>query len=97
MAGCIDALQSGVTTILDHFHVANTPDHSEQALAATLESGARVILCPAQQSPPTKVLPNLEFGREPDTGKRQIEKLKEWAGRDGGKLSPDGRVTLGFA
>lgn len=26
-----------------------------------------------------------------------MEKLKEWGNKDGGKLTPDGRVTLGLA
>ncbi|CAL1700239.1 unnamed protein product [Somion occarium] len=97
LAGCLDALNSGVTTILDHFHAANSPEHADAALEATLQSGARVILSMARQSAPTKVLPQMEFGKEADSVKWQWEKLKEWAARDGGKLSPDGRVLLGFA
>lgn len=97
LAGCIDALQCGVTTILDHFHIANSPEHSEQALQATIESGARVIFAPARQSPPTKILPTFEFGNEAEAHKWQLDQLQEWGKKDGGKLSPDGRVTLGFA
>ncbi|KAH9928565.1 Metallo-dependent hydrolase [Epithele typhae] len=42
LAGCLDALHNGVTTLLDHFHAANTRAHLDAALAATLESGARL-------------------------------------------------------
>ena len=66
-------------------------------MAATVESGARVILCPARQSLPTKIMPNFEFAHEAEAAKWQLEQLQEWGGRDGGKLSPDGRVTLGLA
>lgn len=97
LAGCLEALHSGVTTILDHFHVAHTPQHAEAVLEATIQSGARVILCPSRQSPATQVLPQTEFGKEEETVKWQLNKLKEWGARDGGKLSADGRVTLGLA
>ncbi|GBE79783.1 Metallo-dependent hydrolase [Sparassis crispa] len=97
LAGCLDALHSGVTTILDHFHAANTPEHAEASLEATIQSGARVVWCPARQSAPTQLFPNMEFGNEEETCKWQMEKLKEWGSKDGGKLTPDGRVTLGLA
>ncbi|KAL4247038.1 5-Methylthioadenosine/S-adenosylhomocysteine deaminase [Abortiporus biennis] len=99
LTGCLEALHSGVTTILDHFHTAHSPEHCEAALKATVESGARVILCSARQSAPTSITPDLkmEFGLEPDATNWQMAKMKEWATKDGCKLSPDGRVTLGFA
>lgn len=97
LAGCLEALHSGVTTILDHFHVANTPEHADAVLDATVQSGARVVLCPARQSPATRALPSPEFAKEEETIKWQTEKLKEWGARGGGKLSADGRVMLGLA
>ena len=97
LAGCLEALHSGVTTLLDHFHAANTPAHAEAALEASVQSGARVILCPARQSPPTQALPHPEFAKEEETAKWQFEKVKEWGARDHGNLSPDGRVKLGLA
>ncbi|KAI0677246.1 Metallo-dependent hydrolase [Trametes maxima] len=97
LAGCLDALHNGVTTILDHFHAAHTPAHADAALRAVLESGARVIWAPARQSPPTQLFPSMEFARDAETAKWQREKLKELASVDGGKLRPDGRVTLGLA
>ncbi|KAI0346824.1 Metallo-dependent hydrolase [Trametopsis cervina] len=97
LAGCLEALHSGVTTILDHFHANNSPEHGEAVLDATLKSGARVILCPARQSGATQVLPELRFDLEVETFKWQVAQLKEWGSRNGGKLSKDGRVTLGLA
>ncbi|KAH9951432.1 Metallo-dependent hydrolase [Amylocystis lapponica] len=97
LAGCLDALYAGVTTILDHFHGAITPAHSDASLEAAIQSGARVVWCPARQSPPTKLFPAMEFGYEPDTSKWQLEKLKELGSKNGGKLTTDGRVTLGLA
>ncbi|TFK82371.1 Metallo-dependent hydrolase [Polyporus arcularius HHB13444] len=94
LAGCLDALHNGVTTILDHYHAALTPAHADAALKATVESGARVIWAPARQSQPTEIFP-LEFGKEAETAAWQRKKLAEW-GSNGGNLRPDGRVTLGL-
>lgn len=96
LAGCLEALHKGVTTVLDHFHAAYSPDIADAALDVTIKSGARVVFCPSRASAPSKILPELEWGREPDMEKWQWEKFKEWAARDGGKLSKDGRVTLGL-
>ena len=97
LAGCLEALHSGVTTILDHFHAAHTPAHVDAVLEATVQSGARVVLCVARQSPATQVLPYPEFRKEEETRKWQLQKLSEWGSRNGGKLTADGRVTLGLA
>ncbi len=60
------------------------------------ESGARVIWAPARQSSPTQIAPSVEFANEAETEAWQRAKVREW-GVDGGKLRPDGRVTLGLA
>lgn len=97
LTGCLDALHSGVTTILDHFHIANTPEHCDAALEATIQSGARVIFCLARQSPATQLLPELKFDREAETRTWQLSKFKQWGSKNAGKLSDDGRVLLGLA
>lgn len=97
LAGCLDALHSGVTTLLDHFHAATTPEHANKCLEATIKSGARVIWCPARQSGPTQVFPTLEWANDGEAAKWQMEMLRELGTKDGGKLTADGRVTLGLA
>ena len=92
LAGCLGALDTGVTTILDHFHAAHTPAHAQAALDSTLRSGARVVLAPARQSPATKVLPAPEFAKEEESAKFHLQLIKDW----GLKLC-EGRVTLGLA
>ncbi|KAI0751091.1 Metallo-dependent hydrolase [Daedaleopsis nitida] len=97
LAGCLEALHNGVTTILDHYHAANTIAHAEAARKAVIESGARVIWAPARQTQPTEIFPSMQFANDAEAAKWQREKLKEWGSADGGKLRPDGRVTLGLA
>jgi cytosine/adenosine deaminase-related metal-dependent hydrolase len=41
--GAIDALNSGVTTILDFSHCNNTPEHSDAAVAGLRDAGIRAV------------------------------------------------------
>src|ERR1700690_4295881 len=43
LIGTLEALDSGITTLLDWSHNLNTPDHTDAAIDAVSESGARVI------------------------------------------------------
>lgn len=43
--GRIDALHSGVTTMLDWFHAAQTPEHADAAVAALRDAPGRSIFC----------------------------------------------------
>jgi len=44
-AGFLEALNAGVTTIVDHCHIMNTPDHADEVVRAFKDSGMRGILC----------------------------------------------------
>lgn len=43
LAGALASLDSGTTTVLDHVHVVNSPDHADQALRAVRDSGLRTV------------------------------------------------------
>jgi cytosine/adenosine deaminase-related metal-dependent hydrolase len=45
VVGAVDALNAGVTTILDFSHCNNTPDHSDAAILGIQESGIRAVHC----------------------------------------------------
>jgi len=42
-AGSLEALNAGVTTLLDWSHISNTPDHSDAAIAGLKEAGIRAV------------------------------------------------------
>jgi len=44
-AGFLEAINAGVTTIVDHSHIMNTPDHADEVVRAFKDSGMRGILC----------------------------------------------------
>src|SRR5262249_54925850 len=43
--GRVEALYSGVTTMLDWFHAAQTPEHADAAIAALQDAPGRSIFC----------------------------------------------------
>jgi cytosine/adenosine deaminase-related metal-dependent hydrolase len=43
--GALDALNAGVTTLLDFSHCNNTPDHSDAAVAGLRDAGIRAAFC----------------------------------------------------
>jgi cytosine/adenosine deaminase-related metal-dependent hydrolase len=44
-AGALEALDAGVTTILDFSHCMNTPEHADAALAGLRDAGIRALHC----------------------------------------------------
>ncbi|KAM0545325.1 hypothetical protein ACHAPJ_011397 [Fusarium lateritium] len=92
LGGCLEALEAGTTTIVDHAHIAYSPEHNNAALAATISSGIRSIYC---YCPIARVKSWKPFALEesllPDWLFEQLETLCE--------ASPfgDGLVTMGFA
>ncbi|MDB5407979.1 MAG: amidohydrolase [Rhodospirillales bacterium] len=87
-AGAVDALRDGVTTVLDHCHIINSPEHADAAASALKDAGIRAIFCYGFYAPPVK---NPVF--------RQRHDRYHDVGRIRRDLFPsdDGLVTLGAA
>jgi hypothetical protein len=45
LGGCLECLDVGTTTVVDHAHLNYSADHSKAAIAATLASGIRSVFC----------------------------------------------------
>jgi 5-methylthioadenosine/S-adenosylhomocysteine deaminase len=43
LVGALEAVNAGITTLLDWSHVNNTPEHSDEAIRALTESGVRAV------------------------------------------------------
>jgi 5-methylthioadenosine/S-adenosylhomocysteine deaminase len=87
-AGALDALCDGVTTVLDHSHIMNSPEHADAAVSALKDAGIRAIFCYGFYAPPLKQ----PIFRGPKDRFRDIERIR----RDFFS-SDDGLVTLGAA
>jgi cytosine/adenosine deaminase-related metal-dependent hydrolase len=44
-AGALEALDAGVTTLVDHCHILNSPEHTDEAVRGLEEAGGRAIFC----------------------------------------------------
>ena len=44
-AGALEALAAGITTVVDHSHIMNSPAHADEALRGIVDSGIRAVFC----------------------------------------------------
>ena len=52
-AGALEALNAGVTTVVDYSHNVLTPDHAYEAIRGLREAGIRALWCYGFNDPPT--------------------------------------------
>ena len=45
LGGCLERIDAGTTTVVDHAHLTHSPEHVNKALAATISSGIRCFFC----------------------------------------------------
>lgn len=90
LAGAADALDCGVTTVLDWCHVVNTPEHFEENLRALREIGIR-----------SRLLYGASMSRKLHEYEGETEHEDSWAHarviREREFASDDGLITYGFA
>ena len=43
--GALEALDAGITTLVDHSHIVNSPEHADEALRGLVDSGIRAVYC----------------------------------------------------
>jgi cytosine/adenosine deaminase-related metal-dependent hydrolase len=55
LIGVLEALDSGITTLLDWSHNLNTPEHADAAVRALFESGARAVFAHGGGAPEWRV------------------------------------------
>ncbi|KAL7933324.1 hypothetical protein V8C35DRAFT_328005 [Trichoderma chlorosporum] len=93
LGGCLEALNAGTTTVVDHAHMNYSPAHNTNAIAATASSGIRSTFCYAPTMRVKEWEPQLTVDTEflPSWAVEQVEELI--------KEGPygDGRVSVGLA
>ncbi|KAH7394568.1 hypothetical protein BKA66DRAFT_456686 [Pyrenochaeta sp. MPI-SDFR-AT-0127] len=92
LAGMLEGIAAGTTTVVDHAHITRSADHVKLAIAATASSGIRSVFC---YTPLVRVkhFNPLTFHMNP---------FEDWVMATFTKLADvgpfgSGRVTLGFA
>ncbi|KAF0638928.1 hypothetical protein FPSE5266_06615 [Fusarium pseudograminearum] len=95
LAGCLEALDSGTTCVVDNAHTASQPEHGSAALSATIASGIRSVFCYGVMSLSAKVWTESSFeldrSPQPEWLLPQIDTLAAKA-----PFGDDQRVQLGF-
>lgn len=84
LAGALEALQCGVTTLLDHSHITNTPAHADAAVDALHEAGIRAVY--AYGLGQSDIMAPPAYDRQADFARLAAE-----------RFSSTGLVTLGAA
>ncbi len=90
--GALEALDAGVTTVVDHCHILHTPEHTDEALRGLDESGIRAVFCYGLFESPSY--------RE---DVRRSSLPADWRRQDALRLrrdrlsSDDARILMGFA
>jgi cytosine/adenosine deaminase-related metal-dependent hydrolase len=88
--GALEAICAGVTTLIDHSHILNTPEHADSAARALQDSGIRAIFCYGTFENVPRVA--MEVPTEPNWRYETAKRLRR------GRLSSDsGLVRFGFA
>ncbi len=86
--GVLEALNAGITTIVDHCHILNSPDHSDRVVDGLDQAGARTVWCYGTFGNPSHWNPDLQL---PDGWR--VEDAKRLAQR----LEPHALISFGFA
>ncbi|KAK0236597.1 amidohydrolase [Armillaria nabsnona] len=92
LSSCMEALDSGTTTVVDHAHCSRTPDHVTQAISATLTSGLRSFYCHAVVPEIKSWSPKFVLSDPPAWGNELLKTLAQKS-----PFGPNGRVRMGFA
>lgn len=92
-AGALEALNAGVTTIVDHAHLVSTPDHADALLTGLENAGVRAVFCYG--------LPDVSAPGEPIRAERFF--TSRWRYDDARRLrdqrlsGSDGLITFGLS
>jgi cytosine/adenosine deaminase-related metal-dependent hydrolase len=87
LLGTLEAVDAGITTLLDWSHNLKTPDHADAAIAGLRDSGARAIFAHGGGAPEWKVIPPNELPH-PEDARRVREQYFS---------SDEGLVTMALA
>src|SRR3954471_2765477 len=85
LLGAVEALDAGVTTVVDWSHNLNSPEHADAAWQALLDAGGRAVFAYGASN-------DQALSRDGSPHTSDVRRLRDGAGRDDG-----GRVTLGMA
>jgi cytosine/adenosine deaminase-related metal-dependent hydrolase len=103
LCGTLEALDAGITSIVDHSHIMNSPAHADEALRGLGDSGIRAVFCYGLYPNPRRDGSEhfaLDFDpgwRMEDAARLRRERLASDSGRVLFGLAPSESTTVSFA
>jgi cytosine/adenosine deaminase-related metal-dependent hydrolase len=85
LLGAVEALQAGITTVVDWSHNLDSPEHADAAWHALVDAGGRAVFAYGASNAQA-------LSRDGSPHTRDVRRLREGVGRD-----DSARVTLGMA
>jgi cytosine/adenosine deaminase-related metal-dependent hydrolase len=89
--GALEAINAGITTLVDHCHILNSPEHTIEAVRGLNDAGTRAVFCYGLFSNPKSHAP---FVVETDQSWRHEDARRL---RAGALASDEGRILFGLA
>jgi cytosine/adenosine deaminase-related metal-dependent hydrolase len=90
LLGALEAVNAGITTVADHSHLVNSPDHADGLVRGLDESGVRAVYCYGFFVNPK----HNPFSQEQSPGWRYEDVLRVLSGR---KASSGNRILVGVS
>ncbi|KAL5356588.1 hypothetical protein BJX96DRAFT_186865 [Aspergillus floccosus] len=94
LSSCMEAIDSGTTTVVDHAHVNYSSLHNKEAIRGQIASGIRSVFCYCVHPRVTTWQPELKLDHEISLD-TEMENFRRLAKEQ--PFGPNGRVRLGFA
>lgn len=90
--GALEALDAGITTVVDHCHILHSPEHSDEAVRGLGESGIRAVFCYGLFESPAYREDARRSGLPADWRRKDAKRLRQER-----FSSDDGLLRWGFA
>lgn len=94
-AGALEALDAGITTVVDHSHILNSPAHTDEAIRGLEDSGIRGVFCYGLYENPVRAVDGTVAESGFATPAWHFEDARRV--RSQRLASTDARVTMGLA
>jgi cytosine/adenosine deaminase-related metal-dependent hydrolase len=95
--GALDSIDNGITYLVDHSHIINSPEHADAAIKGLRDAKIRATFCYAMYANPYWDGSCLDKRREEDTPGWRLNDAKRVADQFFDPHQPDDLVRMGFA
>ena len=97
LCGALESIDNGITYLVDHSHIANTPDHADAAIQGLKDSKVRAVFCYANYANPAWEGSYTDRAREEENKDWRLDDLKRVKDAHFASTEPTDLVCFGFA